>query len=97
TLDNGKENYNHNKLQLKLGIKTYFCDPNCAWQKGSNENLNGVLRRYISKKTDVTTISQFELDCIIEEINNTPRKCLNYQTPREAFKNELKLLKVFGS
>jgi len=96
TLDNGKENYNHHKLQLRLGIKTYFCDPNCAWQKGSNENLNGVLRRYIPKKTDISTISQFELDCIIEEINNTPKKCLNYQTPREAFHNELKLLKVFG-
>lgn len=93
TLDNGKENYNHNKLQLQLGIKTYFCDPNCAWQKGSNENLNGVLRRYIPKKTDLTTVSQIELDCIIQEINNTPRKCLNYQTPREAFTNELKLLK----
>ena len=93
TLDNGKENYNHEKLQKTLGIKTYFCDPNCAWQKGSNENLNGVLRRYIPKKTDLAAVSQFELDCIIEEVNNMPRKCLNYQTPREAFQKELKLLK----
>jgi len=93
TLDNGKENYNHNKLQLKLGIKTYFCDPNCAWQKGSNENLNGILKRYIPKKTELAKVSQIELDCIIQEINNTPRKCLNYQTPREVFTNELKLLK----
>jgi len=97
TLDNGKENYNHVKLQKTLGIKTYFCDPNCAWQKGSNENLNGVLRRYIPKKTDLAMVSQFELDCIIEEVNNTPRKCLNYQTPREAFQNELKLLKCSDS
>jgi len=82
-----------NKLQLKLGIKTYFCDPNCAWQKGSNENLNGILKRYIPKKTELAKVSQIELDCIIQEINNTPRKCLNYQTPREVFTNELKLLK----
>lgn len=89
TLDNGRENYNHERLTQKLGINVYFCDPNCAWQKGSNENLNGVLRRYIPKGTDVTTISQLELDAIVEEINNTPRKCLNYQTPKEAFTKEL--------
>ena len=90
TLDNGKENYNHHKLNRDYDIKTYFCDPNCAWQKGSNENHNGILRRYIPKKTDLTTISQFELDAIVEEINNRPRKCLSYETPNEAFKRELK-------
>lgn len=90
TLDNGKENYNHHKLTRDYDIKTYFCDPNCAWQKGSNENHNGVLRRYIPKKADLTTINQIELDWIIEEINNRPRKCLSYQTPLEAFTKELK-------
>lgn len=90
TLDNGKENYNHEKLTRDYGIKTYFCDPHCAWQKGSNENHNGILRRYIPKKTDLTKITQWELDSIIEEINNKPRKCLNYETPIEAFKKELK-------
>lgn len=90
TLDNGRENYNHHKLTRDYGIKTYFCDPYCAWQKGSNENHNGILRRYIPKKTDLTTITQFELDSILEEINNRPRKCLDYETPIEAFKRELK-------
>ena len=90
TLDNGKENYNHHKLTRDYGIKTYFCDPNCAWQKGSNENHNGILRRYIPKKTDLTTITQFELDSILEKINNRPRKCLGYETPAEAFARELK-------
>ena len=90
TLDNGKENYNHTQLQIKLGMKTYFCDPNCAWQKGTNEHFNGVLRRYIPKKTDLTTITQFELDEIVEEINNRPLKCLKYETPNEAFARELK-------
>lgn len=90
TFDNGRENYNHHKLTRDYGIKTYFCDPNCAWQKGSNENHNGILRRYIPKKTDLSTITQFELNSIVEEINNRPRKCLDYETPTEAFKRELK-------
>ena len=90
TFDNGKENYNHEKLTRDYGIKTYFCDPHCAWQKGSNENHNGILRRYIPKKTDLTKITQYELDAILKEINNRPRKCLQYETPIEAFQKELK-------
>lgn len=90
TFDNGRENFNHTKLKIHLGMKTYFCDPNSAWQKGTNEHFNGVLRRYIPKKTDLTTITQFELDEIIEEINNRPLKCLKYETPNEAFARELK-------
>lgn len=94
TLDNGKENYNHEKLHRWLGIKTYFCDPYCAWQRGANENHNGVLRRYIPKKSDLYQLSQLELDEIIEEINERPRKCLQYETPQEAFTKELKLCKI---
>lgn len=70
-------------------METYFCDPNSAWQKGTNEHFNGILRRYIPKKTDLTTITQFELDEIVEEINNRPLKCLGYETPNEAFTREL--------
>ncbi len=92
TLDNGKENYNHQKLVNLLGIKTYFADPYCSWQKGSNENHNGILRRYIPKKTDLSDLYHVELDAIIEEINQRPRKCLNYETPKEAFTRELKLI-----
>lgn len=91
TLDNGKENYNHQELQ-NLGIRTYFCDPYCSWQKGSNENHNGILRRYIPKKTDFTTFTQTELNLILQEINNRPRKCLGYETSFEAFQRELKLI-----
>lgn len=96
TLDNGKENFNHHKLIKDLGINTYFCDPHCPWQKGSNENHNGILRRYIPKKTDTTKITQFELNSILEEINNRPRKCLDYETPIEAFKRELKCYQLQG-
>ena len=89
TFDNGKENYNHTKLKTKLKMKTYFCDPNAAWQKGANEHFNGILRRYIPKRTDLTTVTQLELDSIVEEINNRPLKCLSYKTPNEAFTHEL--------
>lgn len=92
TFDNGKENYNHAQLN-KLGIRTYFCDPYCSWQKGSNENHNGILRRYIPKKTDFSTFTQLELNLIIQEINNRPRKCLQYETSREAFQRELQYIK----
>lgn len=94
TLDNGKENYNHNKLQEWLGIKTYFCDPYCAWQRGANEYHNGVLRRYIPKKADITNLSQEDLNSIVWEINQRPRKCLNYQTPQELFTKEIRTLKI---
>lgn len=90
TFDNGRENFNHTKLKIHLGMKTFFCDPNCAWQKGANEHFNGVLRRYIPKKTDLTTVSQLELDSITEEMNNRPLKCLKYETPSEVFRRELK-------
>ena len=90
TFDNGRENFNHTKLKIYLGMKTYFCDPNSAWQKGANEHFNGVLRRYIPKKTDLTTVTQLELDSITEEMNSRPLKCLKYETPSEAFHRELK-------
>lgn len=94
TFDNGKENYNHEKLSKQLHLKTYFCDPYSSWQKGSNENHNGILRRYIPKKTNLTTVSQLELDSIVDEINNRPRKCLDYQTPSEAMLDELQYLQT---
>ena len=91
TFDNGKENTNHTKLWQYYGILTYFCDPYCAWQKGSNENHNGLLRRYIPKKTDFALLTQTELDEMIEEINERPRKCLNYATPKEVFMRYLRM------
>jgi IS30 family transposase len=91
TMDNGKENYNHQQLR-HMGIKTFFCDPYSSWQKGSNENHNGILRRYLPKKTDFSTINQAILNSILAEINDKPRKCLAYETSFEAFKRELKSL-----
>lgn len=84
TFDNGRENYNHDQLRLKLDMSTYFCDPYSAWQKGSNEYHNGLLRRYIPKKAPLTLIQE-ELKEIVDEINAKPRKCLNWATPTEIF------------
>lgn len=92
TLDNGRENYDHKKLN-DIKIKTFFCDPYASWQKGSVENHNGILRRYVPKKTDLKTINQIELKWIFEDINSKPRKCLDYETAKEAFSRELKSIK----
>jgi IS30 family transposase len=93
TLDNGKENTNHKDF----GLTTYFADPYSSWQRGTNENTNGLIRRYLPKKTDFTKLTQNELDDIIWEINNRPRKCLGFYTPREAFKKELQSIKCCDS
>jgi len=90
TLDNGRENHLHFKLKIKLGMKTYFADPYSSWQRGTNEFHNGLIRRYLPKGTDFSKITQEELDDIIWEINNRPRKVLNYNTPEEVFKTYLK-------
>lgn len=84
TLDNGRENHLHYLLS-NLGMKTYFADPYSSWQRGTNEYHNGVLRRYLPKGTDFDTIDDEELNDIVEEINNKPRKCLGWSTPKEVF------------
>ena len=88
TLDNGKEFHLHSKLK-EIGINTFFCDPYSSWQRGTNEQTNGLIRRYLPKKTDFSTISQEELEEITREINNRPRKCLGFYTPYEVFSKEL--------
>ena len=93
TLDNGKENHLHYKLN-DIGIKTFFCDPYSSWQKGSNEYNNGLLRRYFPKGTDFTKVTQEEIDDVVWEINNTPRKCLGYYTAYEVYLSKLNNTKV---
>lgn len=90
TLDNGREHHLHTELTATLGLNVYFADPYSSWQRGTGENTNGLLRRYLPKQTDFTTLTQVELDDIVEEINNRPRKCLDYATPNEVFSRELK-------
>jgi IS30 family transposase len=89
TVDNGLEFANHLLLKKEVNMITYFADPYASWQRGTNEYHNGLLRRYLPKRTDFNTITQEELGDIVNEINSRPRKCLNYQTPKEVFKLQL--------
>lgn len=84
TLDNGAEHHLHHRLD-QLAMPVYFADPYCSWQRGTNEHFNGRLRRYLPKGTDFTSLTQTDLDDIVESINNQPLKCLNWATPNEAF------------
>jgi len=88
TLDNGKENHQHRKLQ-SLSMATYFADPYSSWQRGTNEHHNGLLRRYLPKGTSFDQLTQPELDDMITEINSRPRKVLQFQTPLEVFNQQL--------
>jgi IS30 family transposase len=88
TLDNGAENHRHYLLD-QLAIPVFFADPYSAWQRGTNEHFNGILRRYLPKGTSLTTLTNQELTDIINEINNRPLKCLNRATPTETFQQQL--------
>ena len=94
TLDNGKENHKHYILREKLGMQTYHADPYSSWQRGSNEYHNGLLRRYFPKKTDFSKVTQPDIDDVVKEINDRPRKCLGYYTPNEVFLSKLNNRKV---
>lgn len=71
-------------------METYFADPYASFQRGTNENSNGLLRRYLPKGTSFKDLAQEELDDMVWEINNRPRKCLGYNTSQEAFEEQLK-------
>lgn len=88
TFDNGTEFARHYKLH-DLGIKTYFCDPHKPWQKGGIENAIGRMRRTIPRKTDLAKLSTKRFNQLINAYNNTPRKCLDYQTPAEVLLSQL--------
>lgn len=85
TNDNGHEFSEHEQLQVETGIVSYFADPYSSWQRGTNEYHNGLIRRYLPKKTSFVNLTQDELDDIVWEINNRPRKCLGFKTPQEKF------------
>lgn len=86
TLDNGTEFNGFAQLEKQLGITIYFAHPYSPWERGSNEQLNGLLRMFLPKGTDFRHVSDAQLARIEEMLNNRPRKCLNYRTPAEVFK-----------
>jgi len=85
TADNGPENAEHALIAAMLDLQFYFCHPYHSWEKGTVENRNGIIRRYLPRKTDLRTWTQGDLDEIAEDINNTPMKCLGYRTPNEVY------------
>jgi IS30 family transposase len=88
TFDNGTEFARHYELNA-IGIKTFFCDPHAPWQKGGIENAIGRMRRFLPRKTDLAALDQTRFLMLIALYNNTPRKCLDWRTPAEAFSSQM--------
>jgi transposase, IS30 family len=85
TYDQGKEMACHKELGAAAGISVYFADPHSPWQRGSNENINGLLRQYLPKGADLSSVSQTELDAIAWKLNTRPRKIFDFRSPVEIF------------
>lgn len=90
TSDNGKEFAMHVQISNALRCKWYFADPYCSWQRGCNENYNGLVRQYIPKKTKLEFVSKAQIAQIQKNLNNRPRKRLGYKTPADLFNKSLR-------
>ena len=88
TYDNGSENVEHEKTNAVLKTTSYFCTPYRSWEKGTVENTIGLVRRFLPKKTDFSTVTNADIRRIEDWLNNRPRKCLNFRTPAEVFREE---------
>ena len=85
TFDRGGEFRDHQAMKNKLGADIWYCDPHSPWQRGMIENTNGILRRDMPRKSDISDYTDKDIETIQYLINSTPRKCLGYRTPEEAF------------
>ena len=89
TFDRGTEFVSWPHLQAQLGTQTWFCDPSSPWQKGTVENTNRRLRRWLPRQRDVAAMTELELKQLCDQLNNTPRKCLGWRTPAEVFREKM--------
>ncbi|PVZ70703.1 IS30 family transposase [Pelagibaculum spongiae] len=91
TFDNGREFASHQNLSKKIKCDNYFAKPYSSWERGQNENANGLLRRYFPKTMSLKNVKNQEVIEAVDRLNSRPRKCLNYQTAYEAFEAETKI------
>ncbi len=89
TFDNGTEGAKHMDMRDDYNMKTYFCDAYASWQKGGVENINGLIRQYIPRDADLSTMTDEDIYVIQERLNNQPRKGLNYLTPNQVIAMEV--------
>ena len=94
TYDRGREMAHHVQLTVNTGVAVYFCDPYSPWQRGTNENTNGLVRQYLPKGTDLSGYSQEQLDAIADEMNGRPRKTLDWASPFDVYNSWLARLNV---
>ena len=85
TSDNGKEFARHKEIAEHLNADFYFAHPYASWERGTNENMNGLIRQYFPKQRDLSTVTDDEIQKAMDRLNNRPRKCLGYRTPNEVF------------
>jgi IS30 family transposase len=90
TWDQGNEMAQHQRFTVATGVQVYFCDPSSPWQRGSNENTNGLLRQYLPRRLDFRQLTQADLDAIAQELNERPRQTLGFKTPSQALAEVLR-------